>query len=73
MSSVEQTPLNKNIEMRIILSEKFLHFEQLKIQKHNYQDLYKRTCKYKKRCVCRRFQEQSEQHRDIVVHRHCCH
>lgn len=53
MSSVQQTPLNKNIEVRILLTEKFTHHELLKREKHNYQEVYKESCKYKERCTCR--------------------
>ena len=53
MSSISQTELDKNLKIRILLSGKFSDFELLKREKHNYQDLYKRTCKYKKRCLCR--------------------
>ena len=53
MSSVEQTPLNKDIEVRTLLSQKFLQFELLKRQKHKYKDDFERSCKYKDRCLCR--------------------
>lgn len=53
MSSVKQTPLNKNIEIRTLLSEKFRHFELLKIKKNKYQYDFGVSCKYKERCVCR--------------------